>query len=279
MAIENFIPELWAAATLDRWVQMSVFPALLDRRYEGEARRGNTVHITGVVPPAVKDYALAGRTTSADAITDTGVDLLIDQEKSVDFYVDDIDAVQAAGSLADYTNAAADALVIDADEFIAEMLVSDGTPMAYSDITGGGGGDAGDAAFDVIADARKHLNLANAPSQGRVAVVNAAFERLLLGSDSKLTSADTSGDNAGLRNATVGRILDFRVLTSNALPESESPQAVFFHPSAAAYVSQLDKVEALRADNKFADRVRMLHVYGGKVVRPEGVYVFNQLGS
>ena len=273
MAITNFIPELWAAATLERWVQESVFAALVDRKYEGVARKGNSVHITGVVPPTVKDYKAAGRVTTADAISDTGVDLLIDQEKSVDFYVDDIDEVQAAGSLVDYTNAAADALIIDADEFIANMIVADGNVMPYSSLS------TGDAAFDAIADARKLLNLQNAPAANRVVVCNAAFERLLLDSDSKLTAADKSGDNNGLRNATVGKVLDFRVITSNALPETDSPQFAAFHPSAVAYVSQIDKVEALRAEQRFADRVRMLHVYGGKVVRPEGVVVFNELGT
>lgn len=273
MAITNFIPELWSAATLDRWVQMNVFPGIVDRRYEGLATKGNTVHITGVVPPTVKDYKAAGRVTTADAISDTGVDLLIDQEKSVDFYVDDIDEVQAAGSLMDYTNAAADALIIDADQFIAELLVADGNVMPYSSLS------TGDNAFDALADARKLLNLQNAPAANRYVVVNAAFERLLLDSDSKLTAVDKSGDNQGLRNATVGRILDFQVVTSNNLPETDSPQFVAFHPSAIAYVSQIDKVEALRAEQKFADRVRMLHVYGGKVVRPEGVVVFNELGT
>lgn len=273
MAITHFIPELWSAALLDRWVAESVFPALVDRKYEGQATRGNTVHITGVVAPTVKDYKAASRTTSADAISDTGVDLLIDQEKSVDFYVDDIDAAQAAGSFMEYTNAAADALVIDADRFIATELVQDGAVMPYSSIT------TGDGAFDALADARKLLNLQNTPAANRVVVVNAAFERLLLDSDSKLTAYDKSGDNNGLRNATVGRILDFRVVTSNNLPEVDSPQFVAFHPSAVAYVSQIDKVEGLRADNRFADRVRMLHVYGGKVIRPEGVVVFNELGT
>ena len=272
MAITNFIPELWAAALLDRWVQESKLAALVDRKYEGLATKGNTVHITGVVAPTVKDYS-ATRTTSADSISDTTVALLINQEKSVDFYVDDIDATQAAGSLMEYTNAAGDALIIDADEFIASMIIADGNVMPYSSLT------TGDLAFDALADARKLLNLQNVPSANRVAVCNAAFERLLLDSDSKLTSFEKSGDNNGLRDATVGKILDFRVVTSNALPETDSPQFAAFHPSAVAYVSQIDKVEALRADNRFADRVRMLHVYGGKVVRPEGIVVFNEQGT
>jgi hypothetical protein len=35
-----------------------------------------------------------------------------------------------------------------------------------------------------------------------------------------------------------------------------------------AYVSQIQETEALRAQNKFADRLRGLHVYGAKIVRP-----------
>lgn len=273
MAVVNFIPELWEGMMLERWENEKVFPALLDRHYEGIATKGNTVHITGVVKPAVKDYKAAGRTTSADAITDTGLDLLIDQEKNFDFYVDDIDRVQAAGSLADYTDGAADALADDADVFIAEMLIADGDVLPYSLV------DTGDKAFNIFADAHTQLNKNKAPTRGRVAVVNPAFERQLLGADSKLTSFDKSGDNNGLRNATVGGLLDFRVIRSNNLPETDSPQALFFVQAAAAYVSQIDKVEGMRAENKFADRVRGLHVYGGKVVRPEGVLVFNELGT
>ncbi|WP_234821651.1 hypothetical protein [Mycobacteroides abscessus] len=69
------------------------------------------------------------------------------------------------------------------------------------------------------------------------------------------------------------------MVTSNNLPESDSPQAVFFHQRAAAFVSQIDEVEGMRAQDKFADRIRGLHVYGGKVVQAPGVLVFNRAGS
>lgn len=273
MAITNFIPTLWSAALLERWKAENVFAALVDRRYEGLATKGNTVKITGVVAPEVKDYKAAGRITSADAITDTTVSLSIDQEKSIDFYVDDIDRAQAAGSLEDYTNAGADALVADSDTFIATKLVEDGTEMAYSSVT------TGDGAFNVIRDAVVKMNQYNVPNAGRVAAVNAAFAGLLQGADSKLTEYQKAGDNNGLRDGTIGQLLNVRVVFSNNLPEVTSPQAVFFHPSAYAFVSQIDEIEGMRADNKFADRIRALHVYGGKVVRPEGVFVFNELGT
>ena len=39
-------------------------------------------------------------------------------------------------------------------------------------------------------------------------------------------------------------------------------------------VGQIVQVESLRAQNKFADIVRGLHVYGGVVTKPQGVQVF-----
>ena len=275
MAITHFIPELWVAQLQEAWDADKVFAALLDRRYEGVATKGNTVHIPGVVAPAIKDYKAAGRTTSADAISDTGVDLLIDQEKNFDFKVDDIDAAQAAGRMAPYTTAAGRALVDDADRFIAALLGDSANRLTGSTPS------TGNAAFDLVKAARVALNKKNVPAAGRVLVCNADFEGLLLGADSKLTSFDTSGDNQGLRNGTIGSLLGFRVISSNNLENTSTPSFVAFHPEAAAYVSQIDKVEALRADNSFADRLRGLHVYGGKVVRPDGVVTFGapELGS
>jgi hypothetical protein len=39
-------------------------------------------------------------------------------------------------------------------------------------------------------------------------------------------------------------------------------------------VSQLDSIERMRDNDSIADRVRGLHVYGGKVVRATGIRVF-----
>lgn len=277
MAITNFIPELWSALLLEQWNNTNVFSGLVNRDYEGVAARGNKVNITGVVAPTVKDYKTGdgsgARTTSADAISDTGVDLLIDQEKSIDFYVDDIDRAQAAGSLEAYTLAGAEALAGDSDQFIADMLVANGTAMAGSNPT------TAAEAWNLIAKALKELTQAGVPTVGRVVVANPDFAYYLRTDSSKLTSVDTSGDSEGLRGGTIGAILGARVVESANLPADGEPQFVAFHQRAAAYVSQIDQVEALRAENKFADRIRALHVYGGKVVRPTGVRVFNQDGS
>ncbi|MDT0211236.1 P22 phage major capsid protein family protein [Curtobacterium sp. BRD11] len=269
MAINHFIPEVWSASLLEQWSDQTIVASLLNRDYEGDLRSGNTVHITGIVPPAIKDYKANNRTTSADPISDTGLDLVVDQEKNFDFYVDDIDRAQAAGSLEAYTAAAGTALNEDTEKFLFALLVAQGT--AAAGIT-----PVNDpaTAFNAVRDLRKGLNKAKAPAGNRILVVNAEFEALLLSNDSKLTSVDTSGDNQGLRNATVGGLLGFRTITSNFAPEQDEPQAIAFHQDAAAFVSQIQETEGMRATDKFADRVRGLHVYGGKVIRPKGVQVY-----
>lgn len=278
MAISNFIPEIWADELLDRWENEAVFPQLVSRKYEGIASKGNVVHLTGVTAPTIKNYktgvllddlaAPIARTTKADEISDTGVDLLIDQEKSFDFKVHDIDRVQAAGSFQDYTNAAGDGLAVDSDTFLAALLATNGTVQTAVAITDG------DSLFNQIVEARKLLQLAKVPAAQRVLAINAEAEAVLLKADSKLSSFDTSGDTGGLRNATIGNLLGFRVVSAAHLPVSNKPQFIAFHQTAAAYVSQIDSVEALRDNDSFADRVRGLHVYGGKVVKATGIRVF-----
>lgn len=268
MAITSFIPEIWNAQLLTDFRQQAVAASLTNREYEGNASAGNVVRINSATAVTIDDYKLAGRVTSADAVTTVSQDLLIDQEKSFDFYVDDIDRAQAAGSMDAYTHSAGEGLAEDADKFILSTAVTGaGTVVPSANLTPA-------TAFDVVRDLRKALNKAKVPGANRVLVVNAEFEAILLSADAKLTNVDQSGTTEGLRNASLGRLLGFDIYTSENLPTVAAPQALAFYRPSVAYVSQVEKTEAMRAQDKFADRLRGLHVYGAKVIRPTGVAVF-----
>jgi hypothetical protein len=268
MAIANFIPEIWSAAVAQALQDTAVIAPITNTQYEGDARRGNQVNITGIVVPTIDDYAAAGRTTSAEDLSDVGDSLLIDQEKSFDFHVDDIDRVQAAGSFDGWTTAAGRALGEDADEYILAQAVAGGTndTVALGGATALNDDEGGGLTWNAIRDLRKAMNKAKVPASERFLVLNAEAEARLLDNDAKLTAADTSGSPAGLREATLGRILGFTVVTSNLTPVSDFPQMIAFWRPALAYVSQIDEIEGMRSHTKFADRVRGLHVYGAKVV-------------
>ena len=261
MAFTSFIPQIWNAELLFAFRQNALAANFCNRNYEGNATKGNTVKVNSGGAVTITDYKAAGRVTTAEAINSTSVDLLIDQEKSFDFTVDDIDTAQAAGSLDGYTSDAGLGLAEDADKFILSMISGSVTHQTATTIT------TGDAAWNILRDLRKVMNKNKVPQAQRVVAVNAEFEALLLEAASKITNVDKSGVAEGLREAVLGRILGFTVVTSENLPVVAKPQAVAWYQPSVAYVSQINESEALRADNKFADRIRGLHVYGGKVLR------------
>lgn len=272
MSVASFIPQIWNADMLLQFREATVATGLVNREYEGNATKGNTVKVTSAGAVAIKDYAAAGRTTSADAVTATTQDLLIDQEKNFDFKVDDIDRAQAAGSMGVYTTSAGQGLAEDADKFIlASAVTSAGTTLTGDSAATPAAITTPSAALNVLRDLRKALNKAKVPQGMRVAVVNAEYEAMLLDAESKLTQVDKSGDPRGLREAYLGNLLGFQIYTSENLPETNLAQVAAWYVPSLAFVSQIEETEAMRAQDSFADRLRGLHVYGGKAIRPTGI--------
>lgn len=278
MTLTHFIPELWSASILENFRRDTVLVGMANREYEKAFTAGSKIHIPGIVDVKVKDYktgavtasggAKVPRTTVPDAVESTGIEIVIDQEKSFDFLVDDIDAAQANQSLDAYTKSAAAALVEDAETFLTAMLTSKGTA-----VTGIANPTDWASAYAAILKLRGKLSAEKVPAMDRVLLINAAFEEFLLSDGSKLTSFDKSNMTDGLREATIGRLLGFDVVTSPWL-DNTKPMTVAFHKPSVAYVSQVEKTESMRAEQTFADRVRGLHVYGGAVLRPKAIQVF-----
>lgn len=267
MAVTNFISEVWAAQILTNFKESEVIAGTVNRNYEGDAsQQGNVVHITSFNSPTIVDYATGtsgARTADPEELQDSSQSLQIDQEKAFSFFVDDIDARQAAGSFAPVTADASAGLVEDYETYLATQMLANGTEVT-------GTVDTGNAAFDMIADMRTQLSNAKVPGGDRTLLVNPSFSKLLLGADSKLVEVDTSGDARGLREATIGRLLGFRVAETALLSPGQAA-AMAYHRSSVGHVLQLNAMEALRATNKFADILRGLTVYGSKVVRPGAV--------
>jgi hypothetical protein len=279
MTFTNFIPRVWNAVLLEEFRQAAVFAALTNREYEGDAQKGNSVRINTAVPVEVKNYkkTVGGkqvRETTPDDVTTTFLDLNIDQEKVFDFLVDDIDRRQAAGNVSAFARSAALGLQEDADKWIAAQMIAG---AATGNKLTGALTDNGKDVWSKIRDMRLKLNKAKVPVSERYLVVNADFEALLLGHDSKLTAVELAKETpSGLRDGYLGRVLGFQVFTSENLPGSDTnkAQAVAFHKSAFGYVSQISQTEPMRAEKQFSDRLRGLHVYGGVTIRESGIATF-----
>lgn len=266
MAIDNFIPEIWSAGVNTAFQASQIIIPTLNTQYEGEATRGNTVNITGATTPTVVDYAGAGRVIDPEALADSTVQLLIDQEKAFAFKVDDIDRAQAAGSFDAWTTAAGGALAEDAEAYVlAQMIAGAGNNLN----TGAGAVviDTADEAKAALRAIRTQLTKNKVPTSDRYVAINPAMADLLVnGLENNLNAGDGE-----LRNGVLGRLYGMTVLETPLFAEATKPVAVGYHAATVAFVSQIDNVESLRDTGSFSDIVRGLNVYGSKVVRSAGV--------
>lgn len=263
MAIDNFIPEVWAAGVTQSFIANQVVIPTLNTQYSGEATRGNTVHIINATTPTITDYAAAGRSITAEALADTEVQLLINQEKAFSVNVDDVDRVQAAGEFNAWTEAAGRALAEDAEEYVLTQMFA-----------GASNANAGSVVVDTAAEAktairliRKDMTTAKVPASGRFVVVNPDFADLLL---QDLSDVSVAGSSSELRDGAILRLYGMDVIES-PLTGQATPAAIGYHQDMVAFVNQVENVESLRNPTKFADIVRGLNVYGAKVVKSEAV--------
>lgn len=280
MAVDTFIPEVWAAALLTTLEKKYVFgqPGVSNRDYEGEiADFGDTVHIGSLTDPTVATYTKNTTVINPATLVTTDQTLLIDQSKYFAFEVDDIDArqVRNAGELMSRASTRAASILADTtDQFLAGLMTTGaGTIMTPAAVA------TADAAYLLIRQMRVKLDKANVPTDGRFLIVAPEMYALLLG-DARFIDASRYGSNAPIQNGEVGRIIGFTVMVSNNIPAGTTATApavsnfvIAGHAMALTYAEQISKTEAYRPPDSFSDAVKGLHLYGGKVVRPEALVV------
>lgn len=122
-------------------------------------------------------------------------------------------------------------------------------------------------------------------ADGRWLVIDPVMKEVLADEDSRFLNADF-GESGMLRSGGMPvRIAGFRVYCSNNLPKvgtgaqttGTANQNTNFgvivagHDSAVATAEQINKTETVRLESTFGDMVRGMHLYGRKILRPEGI--------
>lgn len=282
MALDSFIPELWAARLLTNLnnVHVATQAGVVNRDYEGEIRgAGDTVRIGSIGRITISSYTRDTDINAPEALDEASQVLLIDQAKYFNFAVDDVDAAQSAVSVMDGAmgeaawglNDTADTHVLNKMSTTAGNAI--GTTAAPSAPT-----VANALAYELLVDAGTLLSEDNAPSGGRFAIVPPWFKGLLK-KDDRFVGSGSEASSARLLNGELGEVDGIRVLESNNLVKEGAgttglyTQIIVGHGSATSYAEQINKVEAYRPERRFADAVKGLHVYGAKVVRPDNLVV------
>jgi hypothetical protein len=277
VAINNFKPQIWSAKLLVAWRKALVYggPMVVNRDYEGDiAEAGDVVKITSISDPTISDYTANSTTITPEELTDAQRNLVIDQSKYFAFKVDDIDKRQAKGNvMPEAMSRAAYKLADVADQYIAGLYtgVAAGNNLGTIAVPAATPTDAYD---DVLVPLKVVLDEADVPTNGRYCVVPAWFHGRLL-RDDRFIRADASGTTEGLRNGMVGRAAGFDIFMSNNAPNPTGDDYVVQAGvnAAISFAEQINKTEAYRPENSFADAVKGLALYGAKLIRPDGIAI------
>lgn len=267
-------------------------PRVTNRDYQGLITdRGDRVRVLGIADPTVFDVTRNVDIPAPETLSDESAELVIDQEKGVNFQVDDLDRIQ--GQLPGQTILlqsalnAGQALATVADRVIAARMAGDvlaanrvgtqASPLLVNAPLPGQQFAAGQIdVYRVLSLLAVKLNKQFVPPEGRFAILP-AFMSAALGSDPRFTLLN-SGDV--VVNGRVGRAAGFDLYESDAAPQVAGPaagdpqsyQVVAGHPSATSYAEQLVHAEFYRPERRMhADAFKGSHVWGAKTFYPKAL--------
>lgn len=264
MSVNNFIPQIWSRELLYSLKANLVGNSIVNRNYQGEiTSEGDRVRIQ--TPNAINTGNYTGADIDFQTLESGTQTLLIDQSKYFAFLVDDVDQAQANVPLMQsYMQEAAFALADVADKAILGLVVdADAENVITAALTA-------DNIYGEIIKAKKNLSLQNVPGMGRWIVVSPE-EVALLETSTQFTSASNLGDEVK-RTGFVGRIAGIEVFESNnCLEVGNRRNMPYGYTGTITFADQIVSTEAGRAEKKFSDFVKGLHVYGLRAVRTKAL--------
>lgn len=275
MAVDHFIPEIWSGILMSSLKKAHVFGqrSISRTEYEGEiaSEGGNTVKITSVNRPTIANYVKGTTVITPEQLTTAQRQIVVDQSKYFSFEIDDIDKFQTKDGgklMREAAQEAAYGLADLADQFLAAKYVD----VAAANQMGTVSVTTPALANTVLVDLMVLLDKANVPRAGRWVVIPAWYHGLLVDSDRFVANPGNPSGNV-LRNGMVGQAYGFDIYSSNNVVNTTGDDwaVIAGAPGNIGFVEQISKTEPYRPENSFGDALKGLHVYGGKVIRPEGL--------
>lgn len=286
MALEKFIPEIWAAQFDKELERQLVFYENCNHKYEGQATKpGDTIKILGLGMPTLTSYTdgKLHAVPTPEAIQDLSQTMPIRQIEEFAFYIDDLEKRQAeggAGLLGEYMTQVKYAVANKQDAFIGALVADSAVAPAYATaptVVAGTPGSGEVNVLDAIDGALLKL-LENDVRRTSEITLTAppAFIALL-----KRAYVELDTDNSEMmRNGRVGRYAGITIKESNNCYKTGSANSKVTHiqvktNDAIAFVKPYLHLESYRPDGFFEDAVKGYSLYDGKVVRPKEIIDLN----
>lgn len=275
MSVKNFIPAIWTARLLQPLDKALVYgqTGVVNRDYEGEiANMGDRVKISTLGDVTITTYTRNSDISSPEELDSAQQELIIDTGKYFNFAVDDVDALQSKPAfMSTALERAGYNLADTADQYLAALLAANIPSASTLGSTSSPKTDLGTAgvAYNYLVTLGQYLDENNVPRTGRWAIVPPWFDAQMRKHGETFVHATAAADTL-IRNGVMGMAAGFMLLMSNNVPNTTNAKykIIAGHPMACSYAQQLIKVEGYRPELRFADAVKGLHIYGGKVVRP-----------
>lgn len=270
MGVAGSVPIIWSDMALERYKNSLIFGGLANRQYEGLIRNaGDSVKISMVGEVTVGNYTEGSDISLQTPDTATQM-LVVDQQKYAAVTIGKIEEVQTNIDLMnEYTRELGYALANTADAFLAakytdagitDSLGTTGTPLELNSAD----------IIELFSDINLAMDENNVPGDGRVAVLPPWMIQKMVLSDVNKNTDNTAILSAGYR----GGFMGFDIYMSNNVTKSGTSwwAPMFFRRGTTiAMASQITESVLFQPDLRFEDAIKMLNVYGAKVVKPDSL--------
>ena len=255
MAVTNFIQQIWSRDIQKDLEQKCKLVDNCLRSYEGDCKYARSVKILGVGEPTISAYD-GTVALSYERMTDRGQDLVIDQQYSFSFLVDDIETAQSVPGLREeYQRKAVHGLAVKRDSYVASLIKSATNVTTATALSQ----EAVKTAIDAAIVAMRERNF---DEDGVIEITPAVYNVF------KNCLITLSTDNPDyIKKGKVGVYDGFDVIMSNNMAkDGTNAYCCVRGKKAIAFAGQINEVEAMRSEQHFADLVRGLDTFGAKVI-------------
>ena len=254
MAVTHFIQTIWSKKIQDKLELVCKLVDNCHREYEGDCKHARSVKILGVGEPTTGVYT--GADIEIEAMSDESQLLTIDQANYFAFYVDDVDEAQSVPGLPEkYQEKAVHKLAVLRDTYIANLIKGATNSNTATALTQ----EAVKAAIDEGIVALRERNF---DEEGVIEITPAVYNVF------KNCLITLSTDNPEyIKKGKVGVYDGLDVIMSNNMAKDTTHSYCDIRgKKAIAFAGQINKVEACRAEKRFADIVKGLDTFGAKII-------------
>ena len=258
MAIVNFISTQWADKLLENTANHYIGVAHCTRDYEGDIdKQGSVVKICGVGDINVSEYKKNQDMEAPQTLSDTVRNLKIDQVQYFNFQIDDVDLAQSNPRLMDgaMKNASV-SLANAADSYVFSLYL--------------------DATIEVTDDAGTAENFVRHVGDLKMEMINNGimdFDEIVVevtpGVAGMLLRGNVLHDVDESELGLLGKLHGLKVYVSkNVCVDEDGYHKCLVRTKRSVAFAEKFITKCYTPENRFADAVKGLHLYGAKIIYP-----------